>query len=54
MTMFIAMSIFVIGFLVGFMSYFGVRTGYKLIIEVIEEEKKETLAPATNWTKAKA
>lgn len=36
-----------IGWFWGFVTYFGVRTGYKVLIEVLEEEKsakKEPLA----------
>lgn len=43
----IAMTVFVLGFLLGFVTYFGVRTGYKEWMKVLEEEKstkKEPLA----------
>lgn len=43
----IAMTVFVLGFILGFVTYFGVRTGYKEWMKVLEEgksTKKEPLA----------
>ncbi|MFL2134180.1 hypothetical protein [Desemzia sp. FAM 24101] len=34
----------IIGWVLGFITYFAVRTGYKLLIEVLEETQKEPLA----------
>lgn len=40
----IAISL-VIGWVLGFVTFFGVRSGYKLLLEVLEENtKKEPLA----------
>lgn len=36
----IAMITFVLGFLVGLFTYFAARTGYKVLMEVLEEEKR--------------
>lgn len=35
----------IIGWFLGFITYFGFKTGYKLLMEVLEEEKMQKKEP---------